>query len=77
MAEEQALDRMYQLCQTQPVIAIPYKAKDRIDEYVVAIQKSKLDLIQQSFGQNNINKAERQRERLKFRSRAYAHVLLN
>ncbi|KAM0796210.1 SNF2 family N-terminal domain-containing protein [Usnea florida] len=52
MAEEQALDRVHRIGQTQPVIATRYIVNESVEEYVVSLQKKKLDLIQQSLEPN-------------------------
>ncbi|CAD6594367.1 MAG: hypothetical protein ASARMPRED_009263, partial [Alectoria sarmentosa] len=61
MAEEQALDRVHRIGQTQPVIATRYI-------YVVSLQRTKLDLIQQSLGPSAAPKPNALKERLKVRS---------
>ena len=87
MAEEQALDRVHRIGQTQPVVATRYIVSDSVEEvrvpcaslmvfmllimpsiqYVVSLQKKKLDLIQQSLGPNAAPKTNALKERLKVR----------
>ena len=85
MAEEQALDRVHRIGQTQPVVATRYIVSESVEEvrshrtllqyftllipsskqYVVSLQKKKLDLIQQSLGPNAAPKPDALKERLK------------
>lgn len=65
MAEEQALDRVHRIGQTQPVIATRYVVSESVEEYVVSLQKKKLDLIQQSLGPNAAPKTSALKDRLK------------
>lgn len=85
MAEEQALDRVHRIGQTQPVTATRYIVSESVEEvcrlldifrsnilltiaqYVVSLQRTKLDLIQQSLGPSMSRKASTLRERLKVR----------
>lgn len=65
MAEEQALDRVHRIGQTQPVVATRYIVNESVEEYVVSLQKKKLDLIQQSLEPNAAAKTSALKERLK------------
>lgn len=65
MAEEQALDRVHRIGQTLPVIATRYVVSESVEEYVVSLQKKKLDLIQQSLGPSAVPKTNGLKERLK------------
>ncbi|KAL2044993.1 hypothetical protein N7G274_002768 [Stereocaulon virgatum] len=67
MAEEQALDRVHRIGQTQPVTATRYIVSESVEEYVVSLQKTKLDLIQQSLGPSMSRKAGTLREKLQIR----------
>ncbi|MCJ1401479.1 hypothetical protein MMC11_004693 [Xylographa trunciseda] len=64
MAEEQALDRVHRMGQDQEVHAIRYIVKDSIEEYVVSLQRAKVELFQQTFGAESSTKAEMVRKRL-------------
>ena len=94
MAEEQALDRVHRIGQTQPVVATRYIVSESVEEvripytsltnlpllitsseqYVVSLQKKKLDLIQQSLGPNAAPKSNALRERLKVRCLRYPYI---
>ena len=83
MAEEQALDRVHRLGQTQEVVATRYIVRDSIEEvctgrysksqdiitkiikYILQTQKTKLDLIQASFGDGTPSRADIIKARLK------------
>ncbi|RFU32920.1 hypothetical protein B7463_g3424, partial [Scytalidium lignicola] len=65
MAEEQALDRCHRLGQTREVKAIRYVVKDSIEEYVQKTQKTKLDLINASFGDSSSSKTAKMEDLLK------------
>ena len=65
MSEEQALDRIHRIGQTKPVTAVRYIVSGSIEEYVVATQEKKLNIIQQSFGGSKAKKLEVLREKLK------------
>ena len=87
MAEEQALDRVHRIGQSQPVIATRYIVSDSVEEvcihhvslmflcllavfskqYVVSLQRKKMDLIQQSLGSNAAPPTNALKERLKVR----------
>jgi len=55
LVEEQAMDRIHRMGQTQKVDTYRYIVKDSIDEHIIKLQEKKLRLVSVSFGdtQNN------------------------
>ncbi|KAG6356883.1 hypothetical protein INS49_014758 [Diaporthe citri] len=63
-AENQAIDRVHRLGQTQDVIATRYIVKDSIEEYVLTVQDRKATVMRQAFEIDGVENAMSARERL-------------
>jgi DNA repair protein RAD5 len=62
--EEQAIDRIHRLGQTQPVTVIRYIMKHSVEERMLQIQQTKIAMISVVTGQTHLNQEERKQNRV-------------